>query len=484
MKICLLFPKWTGEYGLFSCFTRRAGTFPPLNLAYIAAIAEGQGHEVRISDGEVDNISPEKMVQETSDFNPDLIGMTATTPFYHIAVNLAKKLKEVTDTPIAIGGHHITVLREKAFDEVFDYAFIGEAEKSWLIFLEKYKNNRKVVNVPGMLYRDKDDIRSTGPAELIRNLDSLPFPARHLLNSKKYHIGTLKGNKNFATVMTVRGCPFKCIFCNTEVFGGNTRKHSPEYVVKDIGEIKERIGADHIAFLDDSFTLDRKHVMDLCDKLIAEKLKITFETSTRANRIDDELVAKMVEAGLIRISYGLESTDPDIRRIMRKEVPLESYDIANKITNRYGVETDNTCMIGLPGETLETVRETLAFLRRSREIKQANMNIAVPYPGTQLFEMALRGDHGLKLATTDFSKYRRYNSAVMFVGDLSPKDLINIQNEAYASIYLAPWRWVPMIKKFGIFGALLTFGRLLKTLLKGKTRFITDKQLGIKNHPR
>ena len=318
MKISLLFPKWTGEYGLFSCFTRKAGTFPPLNLAYIAAIAESQGHEVRISDGEVDNLSPEKMVQETSDFHPDLIGMTATTPFYHIAVNLAKKLKEVTDTPIVIGGHHITVLREKAFDRVFDYAFIGEAERSWQMFLKKYENNRKVTDVPGVLYRDRDDIRFTGPAELIWNLDTLPFPARHLLSSRRYFIGTLRGNKNFSTVMTVRGCPFKCIFCNTEVFGGRTRKHSPEYVIRDIREIKEKIGIDHIAFLDDSFTLDRKHVMDLCDRLIAEKLKITFETSTRANTIDDELVAKMVEAGLIRISYGLESTDSNIRRIIRK----------------------------------------------------------------------------------------------------------------------------------------------------------------------
>ncbi len=481
MKISLLFPKWSSEYGLFSHITSRAATWPPLNLAYIAAVAEKQGHEVRISDGEVDDISLEKMVQETSDFHPDIIGMTATTPFYHITVSLAKKLKEISDIPIGIGGHHITVLGEKAFNGVFDYAFIGEAEKSWQMFLEKYENGRKVTDIPGMLYRDKGEVRFTGSAEPIRDLDSLPFPARHLLNSKKYRIGTLKGKKNFATVMTVRGCPYKCIFCNTDVFGGRIRKCSPKYVIDEIKEIKEKFGIDHIIFLDDTFTLDRGHVMNICDRLIDEGLGITFETSTRADKIDEELVAKMVRAGLIRISFGLESTDQDIKRIIKKEVPLESYDIANKITNKYGVETLNSCMIGLPGETLETIRQTLAYLRKSKEIKQANMNIAVPYPGTELCEMAKKGEYGLKLTTTDYSKYKRYNSAVMSVGNLSPQDLVNIQNEAYASVYLAPWRWLPMIKKIGIFGALLTFGRLVKTLMSGEVRFITNKQLGLKS---
>lgn len=480
MKISLLYPKWTTNYGLVSHFARKASVWPPLNLAYIAAVAEKDGHEVKIIDGEVEKMSLDKMVEETSNFSPDVIGITATTPFYHIAIDLAKKLKEKIDIPIVIGGHHITVLKERAFDKTFDYAFIGEAEKSFPMFLKEYEKNRKVTNVQGMLYRKGNEIISTGPAEIIRDLDSIPFPARHLLNYKNYHIGTLKGNKNFASIMTIRGCPYKCIFCNTDVFGKKIRKHSPERVVEEIKEIKENFGIKHIIFLDDTLTMDKKHISDICDLIEKEKIKITFEGSTRANLVDEALIEKLARNGLIRLSFGLESVDENIRRTMKKRVPLESYDIANKLTNKYCIETLNSCMVGLPGESEETIRKTLAYLRNSREIKQANISIAIPYPGTELYEMAKKGENGLELLTEDFSKYRRYNSAVMNVGDFTPQNLINIQNEAFASIYLAPWRWKSMIKKSGIIGSFLTFTRLVKTVMKGKTRFLTNKQLGLK----
>ncbi len=142
--------------------------------------------------------------------------------------------------------------------------------------------------------------------------------------------------------------------------------------------------------------------------------------------------------------------------------------MANKLTNKYGIETLNSCMVGLPGETLDTIKRTLSFLRDSPEIKMSNMSIAIPYPGTELYEMAKKGEYGLKLITDDFSQFRRYNSAVMYVGDLSPEELIRIQNDAIASIYLAPWRLLPMLKRSGLSGFLLTFNRLIKSLLKGR----------------
>jgi len=236
--------------------------------------------------------------------------------------------------------------------------------------------------------------------------------------------------------------------------------------------IVEKYGIRHFMFLDDTLTLEKNHILAICDLIVEEKLDITFEGSTRANLVDEEIISKMVKAGLIRISFGLESVDGNIRRIMRKEVPLESYIIANKLTNKYGIETLNSCMIGLPGETFDTVKKTLSFLRDSHEIKQANISIAVPYPGTELYDMAKRGDYGLKLLVDDFSQFRRYNSAVMSVGDLSPDELIKIQNDAFASIYLAPWRLIPMLRKSGLSGVYLTFTRLIKSILKGRFELI------------
>ncbi len=484
MKISLLYPLWTEEYGEISYFAKKAGKWPPLNLAYLAAIAEKNGHEVNIIDGEAEGLSIEQIVNQTKEFSPDLIGITGTTPFYHISVNLAKELKkQIHEVPIAIGGPHVTVLKEEVFENCFDYAFIGEAEKSWKNFLDIYEKGQNISQVGGILYRDKKEVKFTGPAEPIGDIDDIPIPSRHLLKPENYNLGTLQGTKRFTSIMTMRGCPFKCIFCSTKVFGKDTRRRSPEKVIQEIKECKEKYEIEHFMFLDDTLTLNRQHTLDICDLLIKENLGITWEGSTRANLVDEELIKKMAKSGLIRLSFGLESVDENIRRIMKKNVSLESYIEANRLTNKYGIETLNSCMIGLPGETEETIRKTLRFLRETKEIKQANISIAVPYPGTELYEMAKKEEHKLRLVTYDFSNFRRYNAAVMQVGDLSPQDLIDIQNEAFASIYIfAPWRWNSMIKKSGLQGAELTVKRLMKCIDKGNTRFLTNEQLGMKEN--
>jgi len=465
MKVLLLFPKWTGEYGVFGYFARKASTWPPLNLAYLAAIAENRGHEVSIIDGEAENLPVDKILPRIEESKPDLIGITATTPFYHVAADLARNIKqELDDIPIAMGGAHISILEEKAFYPVLDYAFIGEADESWPKFLNSFEHGGNISSVRGIIYRNNGEVKFTGQAEPVLDLDSIPVPARHLLSLDKYKIGTLQGIKTFTTVMTMRGCPFQCIFCSRKVFGSHVRKRSLNLVIDEMISIISKFNIRHFIILDDTLTLDRKHILDFCDKIISKKLDITFEGSTRANLVDEELISRMAEAGLIRLSFGLESVDPQIRKIMKKEVPLESYEIANRLTNKYNIETLNSCMIGLPGETVHTVRKTLHFLRKSHEIKQANMSIATPYPGTELYEMTQKGEYGLELLVDDFSKFRRYGAAVMSVGDLTVNDLVRLQNDAYVSIYMAPWRLIPMVKKSGIIGGLLTFLRIIRSL--------------------
>ena len=464
MKVMLLFPKWTTDYGIVAYFAKRASVLPPLNLASLAAVAERDGHEVRIIDGQAEDMSLAKMIEQTTAFNPDIIGVTGTTPFYHIAVDLATGLKRAnSNIPIVMGGSHITILQEEAFSPCFDYGFIGEAEQSWPMFLERYENCKDVAGVKGILYRDSNKVKFTGMPDMIGNLDSIPFPARHLLRMDKYKIGTMQGVKNFTSIMFSRGCPFNCIFCSTKTFGKKVRKRSVRSVVDEIISVISQFNIRHFLFADDNLTLDRNYVLKLCDMIDKEGLSITFEGSTHANLVDEELISKMAKTGLIRLSFGLETVNPEMRRLMKKEVPLESYEIANRLVNKYGIECLNSVMLGLPGETRETIRETLSYLRHAREIKQANYSIATPYPGTELFEMAKKGEHGIKLVTEDFSNFRRYGSAVMSVGDLSPDDLIRLQNDAFVSIYSAYWRWRPMLKKWGIIGGLLTFSRLVKS---------------------
>jgi len=475
MRVCLIYPHWTGEYGKISYFASKVSNFPPMNLANLAAVAELHGHDCRIIDGQIEEKSEDEVVAELVSAPPDLVGLSATTPFFHLSVSLAQKLKAALPLlPVVIGGHHITVFREQAFYPAFDYAFIGEADHTFPAFLNILERGEDVTQVKGILLRGDDRVLFTGAADPVKDVDSLPAPARHLLKTDRYLMGTLEGTKRYTTIATSRGCPFKCIFCSTDVFGHRLRKRSPEKVITEIREIMERFGIHHFYFLDETMTLDRAHFMRVCELIIREGLKITFEGSTRANLVDEDIIRTMRKAGLIRISFGLESVDENIRRTMRKEVPLQAYLKANCLTNKYGIETLNSCMIGLPGETVETICKTLRFLRESKEIKQANVSIAVPYPGTELYRMAKAGDAKLRLMTDDFSRFRRYNAAVMQVGDLTPEDLILLQNDAIASVSLAPWRWRPIIKRSGLYGLCLTFGRMKESILRGRINIFTN----------
>ncbi|MFC1917796.1 B12-binding domain-containing radical SAM protein [Chloroflexota bacterium] len=462
----MISPKWTTDYGLFGYFARKASIWPPLNLAILAAIAEKEGHEVRIIDGEAEDVSQSQMIQEVLVWKPDIIGMTIATPFYHIAVELAVGIKlAASHIPIVIGGAHITALREEALDSSFDYGFIGEADYSWPVFLNLYERGKAISGVKGIIYRDNGEVRFPGEAVPVEDLDTVPLPARHLLKMDKYYIGTMRGNKNFTSIMFTRGCPFSCIFCSTQVSGKRLRKKSVRLLIDEIKSVISDFGIRHFYFADDNLTIDRNYTLEMCDLIEQENLNITFDGSTRANLVDEELISRLAKCGLIRLSFGLESVNSEVRRIMRKEVPLDAYEKANKLVNKYDIECLNSVMIGMPGDTAETIQETLDYLRQAREIKQANCSIAMPYPGTELLEMAKRGDHGLKLETDNFASFRRYGSGVLSVGNLSSSDLIKLQNKAFVSIYAAPWRWKPMIKKSGIIGGLLTLSRVIKSLI-------------------
>lgn len=462
MKVMLLYPRWIINYGIASHFAKRESIFPPLNLAYLAAIAEKEGHEVRIIDGQAENMPLAKMVEESLAFSPDIIGISSTTPFYHIAIDLATRLKGASKIPIVIGGHHISIMKEKAFNLCFDYAFIGESENSWPMFLGRYPD---ISSVEGILFRDNGEVKSSGFPKRIESLDSIPFPARHLLKMNKYKLGTIQGRKNFTSIMFSRGCPFQCIFCSTaEVFGKRLRKRAARSVVNEIISVVSAFNIRHFHFPDDNMTIDREYILKLCDLIEKEELQITFEGSTRANLVDEELISKMAQTGLIRMTFGLETVDPGIRRTIKKGVPLESYALACSLTNKYGVETRLSVMLGLPGETEETAKKTLAYLRNARDVHEVQYSIATPYPGTEFYDMAKRGEQGLSLIVNDFSKFRRYGSAVILVGNLSPDKLNRLQNDAFVSIYLVPWRLKNMIKRVGLFGVLLTYFRVIISL--------------------
>lgn len=419
----------------------------------------------------------ERLAREAVASRPDIIGLTAYSPFFHLSADVAAEVKKLNpNIPIMVGGPHVTIMKEKAMLPQFDYGFMGEAEKSLPEFLDIFSGSRDFGKMRGILFRCGKEIVNTGAAWLrdmtMRKselggkypLDDIPLPARHLLPMEKYRLGTSNGRDHFTSIQTARGCPWTCIFCASDAL--KTTRYlmkSPKRVVEEMCEIVDNWPfIKHLYIVDDVLTFWPEHIIEICDRMDAEGLKFTFESSTRANLVSDKLIERLAKSGLIRLSFGLETIDPIMRVTMQKKVPIEAYAVANRICTKHGVEAMNSLMIGLPGETKETIQATLEWVAGQRDIKQANLAIAIPYPGTEFHEMAVSGNYGVELLSEDFSEYLRYGNAVTNVGDMTAQDLIDKQNEGFVMIYSKPWRWLPVWRKHGTLGYLLQMYRVWK----------------------
>ncbi len=473
MRVGFVYPAWTKSYGIFGYFARRNSSWPPMNLALLGAIIKQHGHEAFIVDGTPDNLSVEDTVAKVLAEKPDIVGLTTYSPFFHVQVELATALKKARpDLPVMIGGSHTTIVKEKALLDCFDYVFVGEAEEVLPRFLDRLQEGRTPEGLKGIIWRGEDGKPVfEGAADPVQDFDSLPMADRTLLDNSRYLLGTLEGRNPFTLIQTTRGCPWKCIFCASKDLNTTLiRRRSPESVVAEMKHVVDTYGIRHFFIVDDVLTLYDEHILKICDIIEEEGLDVTWESSTRANLVNDEQVKRMAECGLIRLSFGLETVDTEMRKTMKKKVPLQYYVEANRILNEHNVEAMNSVMIGLPGESEETVRTLLRFLGENRDIKQANLAIAVPYPGTEFYQIAKQGDQGVTLHTDDFSQYRRYGAAVTTVGNLTPKDLVELQNEGFVRIYAAPWRWAPMYGKHGVFGFVLLFVRVGRMIWWRSTR--------------
>jgi anaerobic magnesium-protoporphyrin IX monomethyl ester cyclase len=466
-KILFISPWWTSDYGKFNparYFARAYSQWPPLNLALLATIARNKGFLVNIIDAELKGISRKILYDKIKNIEADFVAFTSTTPYYHIVKEIASFAKMNTNSTILLGGAHVSNCNEKDDDfTMFDFCFKGEAENTWINFLDELP--KKESNTIFFESKPIDDI------------DNI-FPDRTLLDYKSYTTMNNFGKKILTSIIHSRGCPFNCIFCSPNGFSKKIRIRSPESFVDEIFWINKTLDINYFGIISDTFTMDKNNVLSICELIKKRGLNINFEAGTRANLIDEELMKEMSSAGLSLISFGLESVDENVRKIMGKNtINIDAYIKANELAIKYGVTTQNSTIIGMPGDTIKSIKKTMLFLRENKNIKQANVSIAVPYPGTKLYEMAINGEHDLSLIESNFSKFKRYGFSVMNVGDLTTKDLKRIQDECFASIYLPIWRWIPTIGRSGIYGLLDKLYRISKMFLSLRWEFLFKRNL-------
>lgn len=461
MKIVFVSPTWTDDLGRFAALAKKRNSQPPLGIVYLAAVAEKRGHTVRVIDADVEGYDIDTLSEEIIDKDYDMVGITATSPIFHKAVLLAKGLKtRGFKSPVLIGGEHINIFKKDAVFDCFDYGFFGESDFSFESFLEAIEENREgdIRHIKGMIFWDNGKCVQNAAGESVEDLNRLLFPSLHLLKLDAYVMTFAKfKSRRYLPILASRGCPFKCVYCSEPLTSPTVRFRSPEDVVDEMEKWHRELNISHFFFIDSNITLRRSQIEGICRELLKRRLKISWEGWTRANMIDRDLLKLMKEAGMIRISYGIESGDPEILKIIKKEVSHADMLNAFKITDEVGIEPACSLMIGLPGETRASAERTIEFVRNIPQILYSNLSIANPYPGTEMYNWALSGKHGLKLHIRDHSEYRRYDNSPISVNDLSQDDLVRLQKVGLLRIHFTPKRIMAAIKMLGFWNLLPAF---------------------------
>ncbi|MFH0906926.1 MAG: radical SAM protein [bacterium] len=373
---------------------KNRGVYAPLGLCYIASALKEKNHQVEIIDCDTENNYVEKIKNSLKYFNPDVVGFYSMTWTYRQSKNIAREIKKINpQIKIIIGGPQVTTFPKFSIDcHEFDFGVIGEGEITSQKLFEALEKNNPVDQIKGLVFKKNSEIIINPKRELIKDLDSIPFPARKLLLMNKYFdIFTKK--KKFATLIASRGCPFKCVFCDRDNrMGRQWRVRSPENIIKEIKLIQKQYNIDEFMFFDDNLTSNKEWIYQLCKLIEKNNLKIIWECRTRVDLVDKNLLETMKKAGCYRIRFGFESGNNEILKIIQKGITVEQSLLCAKICKHVGMEMFGYFMMGSPYETEETLKQTLDLaLKINPDFAIFSKTILIP--NTELFDWAVENNY-------------------------------------------------------------------------------------------
>lgn len=412
---------------------------PPLGILYIAGVLEQEGLEVIVLDANARKMETEAVLDQVKQESPDIIGMTGTTLSFGENIKIAQGIKALKqDVPIILGGVHAQGALETCLDhDCFDYVIPGEGELTFLEFVRAWESGEEIDGISGIYYRKGGDVHSTGPGKLVKNLDDLPFPARHLLHDPTaYHQKTFAYRvKPHTTMFTQRGCPFKCVFCSSskqfrEVFNSRIRAHSVEYVGDEIQHLVDTWGIREIYFADDTFNLKKRRVHEMCEMIKTRFPNLLWSCNFEVNICNEEMMREMKAAGCWLIQVGVETGNPEIMEEIQKGITLEQVRYATEMASRVGLAVKVSFILGHPGETRATVEDTIRFAQ-SLPVEYITFGMMAPLPGTYFWQTADSYGDFDKVAYDKFSM----SSASFVPHGLDADYLAGKQKEAHKRVY-------------------------------------------------
>ncbi len=398
MNVLIANPPWPGPgYGARSDVRwphKRSDKYIeyPIYLAYTAAVVEEAGFEVSFTDAIMDELSIEAFAKRVHDIGPRLVLVETSTPSIEFDLETAAAIKELSpDTFVALLGSHVTYFDQQTVAEnpAVDAVIRGEFEYTAADLARALDGGGNLGRVLGLTYRDADgDVRRNPDRPLFEPLDQMPFPARHTVKGEGYRAGIYSGGHPTAMVSS-RGCPYRCTFCLWPdiLYGHKFRARSAKNVVDEIEEAVRTYGHDEIYFDDDTFTIDRQRVLDICHLIQERGLEKEFEwiAQCRVDTVDREVLEAMKAANCGYILFGVESGSAQMLKKMKKGITLDKVRAAFKLTKEVGIKIQAFFLFGIPGETQETIRETIEFAKELNA-SSTQFAIAIPHPGTALYE--------------------------------------------------------------------------------------------------
>ena len=442
---------------------------PSLGIGYMAAVLEQNGYDVDVIDASALELTYDEIGEEILKRNSDIVSISALTPTIGVALDSADKIKQVKpDTVVVLGGYHPTFEFKSVLEEdSVDIVVRGEGEYTLLELVKTIDEGGDLSNVEGLAFYDGDKLILTPDRPVIQDLDELPFPAFHLFPMEKYRI--LNITTNVATIITTRGCPMQCSFCSSAALHGHKlRRRSVNNVVDEVEMRLMEQNIDTIAFMDDTFTLNKRFVLDFCAEVKRRNLKFWWGCTSRVDNLDEELLQTMKDAGCITIFMGVESADQQMLEKMNKNITVSKTVKAFKLARKVGIRTIASCVIGMPEDTKESMKNTIAFVKKLKP-NYALYSLATPYPGTRFYNETFKKN---LINIKDWSKYNLIDP-VLKTMDCTSKDLRRIQRNAFIKFYLRPNYLIRQISQDGAILFKTVWG-VSRQLLSKQTNGNTD----------
>jgi radical SAM superfamily enzyme YgiQ (UPF0313 family) len=415
------------------------GFNPPLGLLYLAGYLEKYTElDLTIIDAQAEKLDYSALESRIASVSPDAVGLTVMTMTLIDVMKTIEIVKRInSNTRVVLGGPHVHLFPEETINlKNVDYLVLGEGEEAFRELLDNIDENERLREIPGLVFKDKGTVIHTGIRPSIKDLDNLPFPARHLVPYKKYTSLLSKGDVA-TTMFTSRGCPYKCAFCDRPHLGKAFRARSARNVVDEMEECTN-MGIREFLVYDDTFTVNKKRVIDICNEIVQRKLDIGWDIRTRVDTINEEILVHLKKAGCQGIHYGVEAGTEKILTVLNKGITIQKVKEVFNLTRKYKIPILAYFMIGNPAETRDDILTTFKVMKDLNP-DFVHMTILTPFPGTKIYLDGLKSGIIIKDYWREFAANPTPDFIPPHWGEnFTREELNNLLIQGYKNFYIRP----------------------------------------------